>query len=370
MPGSTSNSIYFGTEYSSHANKLNQDIIEVTDDLTLVKGRHTISIGTHNEFYKFFNLFIQNAYGGTASRASPTSRLVWRNSSTTTTPTRRTRTKPREFKVRQFGFYAGDKWRAASNFTVTYGARVDLPRFPQKPLANPVPVADFGYATDVVPSPAMWSPRAGFNWDLSGDGKRKQIRGGFGLFTGRTPYVWLSNQYGNTGVQFTNISTSYSTNNQIPFVADPANQPLTVAGGASGRQTINVIDPNYSFPSVIRGNLAMDRDLGIWGLVGTAELLYSKTVKDIYYQNLNMKATGVQPDGRLQYNGTGTVPAGTAWSYGQQSLRPDPNLNNVLLLTNTDQGYGWSMAFKVERPFRNGFHFSASVHVRSHVLDG
>ncbi|MEI6666878.1 MAG: carboxypeptidase regulatory-like domain-containing protein [Acidobacteriota bacterium] len=361
MPGSTSNYIYVGTEYSSHANKLNQDIIEFTDDLTLVTGNHTLSIGTHNEFYKFYNLFIQNAYGAYRFSSIANFQAGFAQSfahyySNTSNPD-----EAAQFSVQQFGFYAGDKWRPASNLTITYGARVDLPRFPDKPLANPIPVADFGYATDVVPSPAMWSPRAGFNWDLSGGGaRRSQIRGGFGLFSGRTPYVWLSNQYGNTGVQFTNLSTSYTTTNQIPFIADPANQPTTVTGGTSGRQTINVIDPNYSYPSIVRANIAVDRDLGFLGLVGTAELLYSKTVKDIYYQNLNMKATGVQPDGRLQYNGTGTVPVGTAWSFGQQTLRPDPNLNNVLLLTNSNQGNSWSMAFKVERPFKKGFHASAS----------
>lgn len=360
MPGSTSNSVYFGTEYSSMANKLNQDIIEFTDDLTLVKGSHTLSIGTHNEFYKFYNLFIQDAYGAytfssIANFQAGLAQQYYYYYSNTSNPQ-----EAAQFSVQQFGFYAGDKWRAASNFTLTYGARIDLPRFPDKPLANPVAVADFGYATDVVPSPAMWSPRAGFNWDLSGGGPRRQIRGGFGLFSGRTPYVWLSNQYGNTGVQFTNLSTSYSLTNAIPFVADPNAQAKTVAGGSAGRQTVNVIDPNYSFPSIMRGNIALDSDLGIWGLVGTAEMVYSKNVKDIYYQNLNMRATGLQPDGRTQYNGTGTVPVGTAWSFGQQTLRPDPNLNNVLLLTNTNQGYNWSMAFKVERPFKNGFNVSAS----------
>jgi hypothetical protein len=361
MPGSTSNSISLGTEYSSQANALNQDILELTDDLTLVKGDHTISIGTHNEFYKFYNLFIQNLYGSYRFSSIPNfeaalAQSYAHNFSNTSDPNEAAR-----FGVQQFGFYAGDKWRAKSSFTLTYGIRVDLPRFPDKPLANPVPLADFGYATDVVPSPAMWSPRAGFNWDLSGGGsKRSQIRGGFGLFAGRTPYVWLSNQYGNTGVQFTNLSTSYTTANQIPFVADPLNQPTTVTGGTSGRQTINLIDPDYSFPSILRANLALDRDLGFWGLVGVAEVLYSKTVKDIYYQNLNIKATGLQPDGRIQYNGTGPQPAGTAWSYGQQTLRPDPNLNSVLLLTNTNQGNGWSMAFKVERPFSKGFKVAAS----------
>src|SRR5207247_1514382 len=55
--------VRIGTENSSHANKLNQDIIEVTDDVTWVKGKHTFTLGTHNEFFHFWNLFIQNLYG-------------------------------------------------------------------------------------------------------------------------------------------------------------------------------------------------------------------------------------------------------------------------------------------------------------------
>src|SRR5262249_5452231 len=57
------NNIVFGTELSSQANKLNQDIVEINDDLTLVKGNHTLSLGTHNELFHFFNLFIQNFDG-------------------------------------------------------------------------------------------------------------------------------------------------------------------------------------------------------------------------------------------------------------------------------------------------------------------
>ncbi len=58
------NYVYLGTEYSSHANALNQDIVQVSDDVTMVKGTHTLTFGTQNEFYKFYNLFIQYLYGG------------------------------------------------------------------------------------------------------------------------------------------------------------------------------------------------------------------------------------------------------------------------------------------------------------------
>ena len=48
------------------------------------------------------------------------------------------------------------------------------------------------------------------------------------MFAGRTPYVWLSNQYGNTGVDVTSAQTTNNSANQIRFVADPLNQPRTV----------------------------------------------------------------------------------------------------------------------------------------------
>ncbi len=336
------NYVYFGTEYSSQANALNQDIVELTDDVSWIKGSHSFSFGTHNEIYKFYNLFIQNLYGSyrfssIANFQAGLAQSYNHNFSNTSNPLEAAR-----FNVLQFGIYAGDKWRIRNNFMVTYGIRIDMPRFPDDPHANPVPVKDFGYATNIVPAPTMWSPRLGFNWDLSNGGRRSQIRGGMGMFTGRTPYVWLSNQYGNTGVDFTSLSVNYSATNKIPFVADPNAQPTTVTGGQTGRQTINVIDPDYKFPSIVRTNLAYDHDLGFLGFVGTAELVYTWNYKDIYYQNLNYIPASILPDGRYAYK------------------KFDSNLNDVMLLTNTSAGKSWSLSYKVERPFQNRLYLSAS----------
>lgn len=337
------NYVYLGSEYSSQANKLNQDIYEITDDLTFVRENHTFSIGTHNEFYKFYNLFIQNLYGSyrfsnVTNFQNGLAQSYSHNFSNTSNPLQSA-----EFSVRQWGFYAGDKWRVRSNFMLTYGVRVDIPRFPEKPNRNPIAMASFGYGTDVVPAPSMWSPRVGFNWDLSGGGSRRyQLRGGMGLFTGRTPYVWLSNQYGNTGVDFTSLSVNYSSSNKIPFVADPFNQPTQVTGGSTGRQTINVIDPDYKYPEILRSNLAVDHDLRVLGLIGTAEFVYTKNVKEIVYQNLNYVPGGNLPDGRITFK------------------KFDSSLNDVLLLSNTAAGRSWSFSYKVERPFRNRLYVSSS----------
>jgi hypothetical protein len=53
----------FGSENYSTNNALDTDIIEITNDFTFFKGNHEIVLGTHNEFYSFKNLFIQNGFG-------------------------------------------------------------------------------------------------------------------------------------------------------------------------------------------------------------------------------------------------------------------------------------------------------------------
>ena len=157
---------------------------------------------------------------------------------------------------------------------MTAGIRADIPTFPDKPTYNPSVDAAIGLRTDEVPTGVLWSPRVGFNWALSED-LREQLRGGFGLFAGRTPYVWLSNQYGNTGVEFRRLSTGFDTANRFTFVPDANAQPTTSAAWRAPKSTSSI--RTTSIPSLMRGNLAYDRQLPFLGLVGTAEFLYSRT---------------------------------------------------------------------------------------------
>ena len=92
---------------------------------------------------------------------------------------------------------------------------------------------------------------------------REQIRGGIGLFSGRTPYVWLSNQYGNTGIEFTRLQRHAST----PTTGSrscPTRQPADDGPAARRRRNeIDLIDPDFKYPSLVRGNLAYDRELAV-----------------------------------------------------------------------------------------------------------
>ncbi len=318
----------FGSEKYSTNNALDTDIIEITDDFTFFAGDHEIVIGTHNEFYSFKNLFIQNGFGsyefsGIDDFYAGIARRYLHNY------TRDPDNPADSFDTAQVSLYAGDTWRAKSNFTLIYGLRVDVPLFPDSPEYNPQAEAIFGVDTSNIPDGNMlWSPRIGFNWDIGGDGTQ-QLRGGGGLFSGRTPYVWVSNNYGRTG---TRQGSVYATG-AIPFNPDPYDQPRDIGGAAS--EEINAIDPDFNFPQTWRANIAYDYRLPWWQIVATAEVIYAKSTNEIDYKNLNIQQTGefTPFDGRPIYEVV------------------DSDYSGAYYLTNTDKGDALNFILKAELPY-------------------
>src|SRR2546422_3654892 len=99
-----------GAEQFSQANRLDQDIYELTDNVTFgLSGGHKLTLGTHNEFFHFKNLFIGQFTGlwTFASLASFQSGTA--SSFTRTLPYPGTSTPIADFRVRQFGFYVQDQ---------------------------------------------------------------------------------------------------------------------------------------------------------------------------------------------------------------------------------------------------------------------
>jgi len=335
-----------GTEDFSTANSLDQTIFEFTDDLTMMVGdSHTVIVGTHMEFFDFENLFIRQNFGSYDFDSLDDLERGWAQSydysfSNTSNPQQAA-----AFGAAQIGFYAGDTWSVNNAFTLTYGLRVDIPLLPDEPTFNQDASDVFGVNTSNVPSGnLLWSPRVGFNWDPAQDGKQ-QIRGGFGWFSGRTPYVWISNQYGNTGNEFTRISSFLSRpigpDNNITFVADPLNQPTNI-GNASTAE-VNVSNPDFKFPSVMRFTVGYDRELDIQNLTFTTEFIYAMTQQDIYWENLNLEETDDQFfDGRPLMG------------------RVDSSFRDVINMTNTTEGTQWNLLFKMQRRYSGNWSASGS----------
>ena len=337
--GERAGTIQLGTERFSGANGLDQDLNEFTDDFTWTRGNHTMVFGTHDEMFKFSNLFIQDFFGyyhfPTFAAFQAGTPDIYRIGYATGADPKR----PTSFKAAQYSLYANDQWRPATAWTLTFGLRADKPKFNTTPSFNPAVQTAIGFSTSQVPAEkVIWEPRFGFNWDIGNAGKQ-QLRGGIGIFQGRTPFVWISNNYGNTGVE--QVLKGCLTASCMPAFNPDVTTQSRLDNVAGAVQDVALSDPDFQFPRVLRSTLGYDREL-FWGIRATAELLWSKNQQDIYYQNVNKVQTGTSPlDGRPTY-------ASVASSIG-----------NAYFLTNTTKGNETTETIQLNKLYKN-FTFSGS----------
>jgi hypothetical protein len=375
--------ITIGSENSSVANQLDQDIYSLDDNFNLYQGKHTFTFGTHNEMYKFYNLFVQNIYGnyayknlaqfesvGTATEVAPTYYGIGYSFATDDNP--KQSNGAARFNAFQLGLYAQDEYKVANNLQITAGLRIDVPIFPDKPDAN----ADFntayatqGVATGTVPqTKIMWSPRVGFNWDVFNN-KSLQIRGGSGLFTGRVPFVWVSNQFSNNGQLNGAYSVGSSASSANPISnpaglklsADPYVQPTAESlGKTAGRGAINVIDKNFNFPQVFRTNLAIDKTLP-YGIIATLEGIFSKTINNINFTDLNRQVDPSfvfnGPDNRPRYTASSADPKTSGYN---GAARIDSKFDEIIKLNNTNKGYSYNVVMQLQKAFNKEFNASVA----------
>ncbi|MDP2389513.1 MAG: TonB-dependent receptor, partial [Acidobacteriota bacterium] len=167
------------------------------------------------------------------------------------------------------GGYIQDEWTVNDKLKLVAGLRMDVPIFGETGYTNvnadaltfrDETGAAVQYQSGKLPDAnLLWSPRLGFNWDVTGS-RNTQVRGGSGVFTGQPLFVWISNQIGNTGVLTGFIQNNNSTAN--PFNPDPnAYKPTNVTGAPATSYELALTDQNFKFPQVWRTNVAVDRRL-------------------------------------------------------------------------------------------------------------
>ena len=361
-----------GAERFSQANSLKQTVIELTDNVTFPVKQHLITVGTHNEFFHFVNVFFPASIGvwNFSSPAALDSGVA--NRFERALPTALRPDGPvADFRVKQYGFYAEDRFSPVRNLTLTAGVRMDVPTQPS-PTLNPIlDTIHFAFLgggtvnTGSFPSGnILWSPRLGFNYNVNGEGQTI-LRGGVGIFSGRPPYVWLSNAYGNTGLEQASL---VCTGASVPaFTIDPNNQPTAcnpATTPSAGRPSIVYFDSNFKFPQAAKLALGLDRELG-WGVVGTVDFIYTKAINEFLLEDVNV--TGIQGSsagetGRPLY---GTINAATG---AATVSRVTGTYADVIRNRNTNGDHSASLAVQFQKRFSNGVEFSAS-YTYSHTVD-
>jgi len=346
-----SGSVYFGTEQNRHANELNV----VTDSFYAAgeyfMGDHTLTFGVDWREQDIHNIYIRHALGTyefasvedfangihdyyqvnlgvDPSNPYPAADWSWSNTA----------------------LFIQDNWMVSDRLTLQYGLRFDKPDVDQKPRFNQDFYDAYGFANNSVVNESVIQPRIGFNYDMS-DERYMQLRGGVGVFSGGMPNVWLSNSYTNTGGDTVNYTSEAGDGNGVIFTLDPDNQP-TFDGYA--RQNVDVLDPDFELPTVIKSNLAFDMELPWYGLVGSLELEYIKSQNEIHYQHLNLgEPTGVLPDGRYSYYAD-------PLTFSGRRANDNNSFGDIHYLTNANDGETKRATVSVELPQTEHWYAKAS----------
>ena len=373
-PGTT---IYLGTDREASIFDMKQQTWEFTANLNYTKGRHKFLVGTHNELYNIKYGFA-NAWNGRVDYQSIedfTNNNPYRvRGSYNYSDNSRTyllANPAADFNVNMYSLYVQDEIRVSDKLRITPGLRADLVHLPSMPALSDkvrdiIDDPNFGNTYNYTPlnrinnkflNKAQLSPRLGFRYDALGN-QKLIVRGGVGMFTGRIPFAWLAYAYYNTGNSFGAIDQRAD---QQPFLpgSDPIKpSPNGIAGFVaqngtvidnpnSGRTQIDLVDNGFTMPQVLRGSLGIDYETeNNWRF--TLEGMYTKSLKDVLFQQLNTK------DNPLYYG------------YDKEKQQPvysgtvDPRFSNVYLLSNTKEGYRYSVTGTIAKTFVKALNVSAS----------
>ncbi len=320
-----------GTNPYSGRNMLKQDVIIFSDDVTINRGKHLITIGTSNEIYRADNLYLANARG-TYTYASLED-FMTDNATQYAYGYFANGKKNPPMTMGQFAIYAQDKVDI-NNLTITYGLRADIPVMFDTPVANEA--FNSGYFAkhntmtgDIPRAQILLSPRVGVEWD---NNRNLTLRGSAGIYTGRIPFVWLSNCYQNNGLR--SVGVTVTNPSETP---DFSLNPESV--GIASNPSIDLVDKNFRYPQVFRVAAGATYHIGGWKLSLDAD--YTKGLNNIYIENLV-----AEDNGKHLYVG-GEDSKTSATYYDAKTS----DYSAVYRLSNTQRGYSWSATARVEYDF-------------------
>jgi hypothetical protein len=366
-----------GSNYITAGNDpftLNNDVINnttsITDNLTFYAGKHTITAGANYDYQYLGNQFMPGAAGYYAYNSltdflgnKPPAYFAYTYSLQPGVPAPYSAA----LKIGTLGLYVQDEFSVNDDLKISYGVRADKSIYLQDPEENPQVTAlqlpdqngnITSYSTGKWPkSPFLISPRAGFRWNILSDNSLI-LRGGLGIYTGKIPYVYLTNMPTNSGMyQFGGAITDPTVLANIKLTQNPATYAnlLPLSAGTAVSSGSVVIDPNFKFAQVFRTDAALEKAFGD-GYTLTFEGSYTKDINASRYININLKnPTGLTSEGdfsRERFLGNGAALPGLA------DRLIYPSLGNIYLLTNTDKGYSGTFTTQISKSYSNGFYGS------------
>ena len=383
--GSSDRTFNLGPDVFRHHNAFNDERTIYFGQGDYIWGDHLITFGAQYEQYDLFNVFGQFSRGEFEfadlqalidGEAEVSYINAFSNNSDDVIA---------EWGYDQLSLFVQDSWQITPDFNLNFGIRYDEIRQDDTPPApedtvlgtDPDTLVSFqdvyGFSgRDNLDGVSLVQPRIGFNWDVN---DRLTLTGGYGIYSGGNPQVWISNNYtAATGAVFGFDATGVDIFNVPAAVQGIVGNGITIPtlNTTTNRRSFNpvhnvdVLDPNFDMPYVTRASLRADYLLNLerFGLGDdyrvSASVVYGEQNEALIWRNLAFEradlagSRGVAPDGRVIYPDLGDIPDPADPTNSSREF----NIPDAFMITTTEGGDSLSFSLQVAKEYDNGFAFN------------
>ncbi|MBU6320726.1 MAG: TonB-dependent receptor [Alphaproteobacteria bacterium] len=241
--------IFFGCDDSRHSNDLNYSVTSYKAKANYRAGDHLFSAGLEKQTYDVFNQFVQNTEGlfiftSVQAFLDGTPSTIRYGNAASQNPADASASFSYDINTA----YLQDEFELFPDVTATVGVRYDWYTNKDKPSLNSNFVARNGFAnTENLDGKNLVQPRIGLEWDAS---DRLSVRGGFGLFSGGNPNVWVSNSYSNDGLRNIQLEARAPLATGFALAQNIRTTPNSADERGSG-QTVNPTGALWGIPSYL-----------------------------------------------------------------------------------------------------------------------
>ena len=251
----------------------------------------------------------------------------------------------------EFSLFVQDSWQIRPNVTLNYGLRWDSQRMPDTVDPQTTAFAPFlddpAFPSDgTIPSQwAMWQPRLGVAWDVSGNG-RSLVRASWGVYYARQNMLSQVGSVTTNGLQqqtiFMNSSIigSGAPGPVWPGVVSPAPLPEGEFPLFSG---VRVYDRDYKNPHIFAYNIAYEQQLAAdWA--GYVDFIYNDGNDLTRFMNYNRSGPVCCDVGP----GTGNVYTYSGRPFG-------PQLDEVMVTNSRGESRYRGLTLGIRKRLSSGF---------------
>ncbi len=371
-PGvSLTNGVSFGMpNYLPRAAYPNEKRFQFADNLSFIKGNHSLKAGVDINYVRENQINLYNG-GGTYSYSTL-------NTLAQDCPSGATGCVPFSDGTRTGKHYSGfnqafdltgnngalffpttdinayfqDNWRVWNDFTMYLGVRYEYTVLPQPGNGNPLYPMTQQFNKDTN----NFGPRLGFSWDIGGTHKTV-LRGGYGMYYGRTSNSAIANGLLNNGIVNASYYLTPSSTGSPAFPTVLAAPPAIAAGSA----TINQFSSDYVRPLIHSVDLVLEREL--WrGFTVSGSYLMSRGTRLPLFRDVNLPV----PGGTVTY----VLPDGSRQGPFNLYLAPRPNtaLGSLIQSDSVINSSYNGFVLVVNKRFSQGIQFNSNLTI-SKALD-